>query len=404
MPAILHDKFYTPDPMARKCVGDLWRVLGMRPDALFIEPSAGAGAFCRHLPAERLIAIDIMPEGPDIATGDFLGFAAPDHPGRRVVIGNPPFGRNGALARAFLRHAMSFADIVAFILPASFAKSSMRRGIDRSFHLVHQSSFAGQSFETSDGSHAVNTVFQIWERRDALRQDDPTPVSQSDFAFVPDIREADLVIRRVGTRAGTVLRVPAITADGTLPTGYAPSSNYYIKAVGCDPGSLEQRLASLDLAGLAQDAVCPSLSKRDLIRAYVAAHGQLEAPLGRTVARRGSIRASDLGCVAPAQFTKAVRIMMGHASTASSSGRKCCMIDAGEWYGPPEVPTHETRNIGRRDHNSIRQMAGRWNTVPPEPPPPRKMVRHGFSRPPASRPHPMVTSASGSCRDIKRAA
>jgi hypothetical protein len=285
MPAIAHDKFYTPDPMARKCVGDLWRVLGMRPDDLFIEPAAGAGAFCRHLPAERLIAIDIMPEGPGIATGDFLGFTAPDHPGRRVVIGNPPFGRNGALARAFLRHAMSFADIVAFILPASFAKPSMRRGIDRNFHLVHQSSFAGQSFETSDGGHAVNTVFQIWERRDALRQDDPTPVSQSDFAFVRDIREADLVIRRVGTRAGTVLSVPAITADGTLPTGYAPSSNYYIKAVGCDPGSLEQRLASLDLAGLSQHAVCPSLSKQDLIGAYVAAHGQLEAPRRRTVAR-----------------------------------------------------------------------------------------------------------------------
>ncbi|MCT4331856.1 hypothetical protein MU516_03110 [Paracoccus sp. YLB-12] len=143
MPAIAHDKFYTPGPMARKYVGDLWRVHGMRPDDLFIKPSAGAGAFCPHLPAERLIAIDIMPEGPGIAIGAFLGFTAPDHPGRRVVIGDPPFGRNGPLARAFLRHAMSFADIVAFILPASSAKPSMRRGIDRSFHLVHWTSLAG---------------------------------------------------------------------------------------------------------------------------------------------------------------------------------------------------------------------------------------------------------------------
>ena len=47
------DKFYTPDATARQCIGQLWRQVGMRADDLFIEPSAGAGAFCRHLPAKR---------------------------------------------------------------------------------------------------------------------------------------------------------------------------------------------------------------------------------------------------------------------------------------------------------------------------------------------------------------
>lgn len=269
MPAILHDKFYTPLPIVRKCVGALWRALGMRPDDLFVEPSAGAGAFCRHLPQNRLMALDIAPEAEGIATGDFLAFEPPAHEGRVVVIGNPPFGRNGAMARAFLRHAMGFADIVAFILPVSFAKPSMQRGIDQRFHLIHETQLGDQHFETSEGDHVVNTVFQIWQKRDVPRQIETDPVAHVDFTFVANIHDADLVIRRVGGRAGAVLDRPIATEDGTLPPGYSRSSNYFIKAVGCDPGTLEERLRSLDLSRPAGIAVYPSLSKRELIGAYI---------------------------------------------------------------------------------------------------------------------------------------
>ncbi|MCQ0969565.1 hypothetical protein MLD63_03840 [Paracoccus sp. TK19116] len=206
MPTIPHDKFYTPDATARRCIGDLWRISGMRGDDLFIEPSAGA--FCRHLPQDHLIALDIKPEAVGIATGDVLDFEAPELAGRRIVIGNPPFGRNGMLARAFMRQAMQFADIVAFILPASYAKPSMQRGIDRHYHLVHQANLPAQVFETSDGEQRVNTVFQIWERRDHLRNADAGLVSQFHFAFVKDISDADLVIRRVGAWAGSCRRLP----------------------------------------------------------------------------------------------------------------------------------------------------------------------------------------------------
>lgn len=271
MPAILHDKFYTPAPTARKCVGALWRVRGMQPDDLFVEPSAGAGAFCRHLLQDRLLALDIAPEAEGITAGDFLAFEAPAHGGRIVVIGNPPFGRNGALARSFLRHAMEFADIVAFILPASFAKPSMQRGIDPRFHLMHSSHLDDQHFETAEGHHVVNTVFQIWQKRDELRQVESEPAVEIDFAFVADIRAADLVIRRVGARAGAVLARPSLTHEGPVPSGYSPNSNYFIKAVGCDPARLEERLRALDLSRLAGNAVYPSLSKRELVGAYIEA-------------------------------------------------------------------------------------------------------------------------------------
>ena len=407
MPDILYDKFYTPDATARKCVGTLWRTLGMQPDDLFIEPSAGAGAFCRHLPADRLIALDIAPEGGCIATGDFFDFVAPGHAGRCIVIGNPPFGRNGALARAFLRHAMGFADIVAFILPASFAKPSLQRGIDRRFHLVHQSSLAGQPFETSDGSHVVNTVFQIWEKRNSLREDTPEIIGPSDFAFVHDIRDADLVIRRVGTRAGAVLEMPAMIADGILPAGYASSSNYYIKAVGCDPLLLEHRLTSLDLARHAQYAVCPSLSKRDLVAAYVEAYGQeapAAVPVHLTITRKASIRASALACNDPALSTKAIHVIFDHTSMASLPERGCRMNGAGGRLEPPDVSLPESQPPEKRGCKGKYHIPLYWNAAPPEPPPLRRTVWHGiYPQPPDRRPH-VSSPANDPCRGLKRVA
>ena len=273
MTDITLDKFYTPDATARRCIGQLWRQMGMRADDLFIEPSAGAGAFCRHLPAERTIALDIAPDADGILTGNFLDFEPPVHEGRRIVIGNPPFGRNGALARAFLRHATAFADVIVFILPASFAKPSMQRGIDRHFHLVHQTHLGAAAFETCEGLRKVRTVLQIWERHDHPRAEDVClQATQEHFEFVRDIEQADLVVRRVGVRAGEVLDIPPLSDGGALPPGYSASSNYYLKSKGCDPATLARRLQALDLAAAAAAAVCPSLSKQELVDAYTEKH------------------------------------------------------------------------------------------------------------------------------------
>lgn len=373
MPAILHDKFYTPDATARRCVGQLWQTLGLRSDDLFIEPSAGAGAFCRHLPRERLIALDIAPEAKGIATADFLGFEAPMHGGRRIVIGNPPFGRNGALARAFLRQAMGFADIVAFILPASFAKASMQRGLDRRFHLAHESRLEDQHFETCAGEHVVNTVFQVWERREILREAAPDVPDPGDFAFVRDIRDADLVIRRVGARAGAVLAVPDLTAEGGLPPGHSPNSNYYLRAVGCDPAILAQRLGALDLARLARNAVCPSLSRRDLVACYLAAR-VAAARLAATNARPQPRHAAGSS---PAGAPTLRIAALPSVPCSLQAGTKASLADAAsvrgaeERSGPMTSAASRLRviSVALRDPASAKK-AGRVVTSPqPEPSP-----------------------------------
>lgn len=365
MPDIPFDKFYTPDPTARKCVGALWRVLGMQADDLYIEPSAGAGAFCRHLPAVRLIALDIAPEADGIEMADFLEFDAPAHAGRKIVIGNPPFGRNGALARAFLRHAMSFADIVAYILPASFAKASMQRGIDRRFHLIHEALLDDQHFETRDGDHVVNTVFQIWMKRKVLREIASQPDEQADFAFVQDIRDADLVIRRVGGRAGAVLERPVRTADGQLPAGYSPNSNYYIKALGGDPDVLIRRFQALDLARPARRAVCPSLSKRELVAAYEAMHGVEAVPaptvtaLGRQVTRARTVTCARIGPTLARASTTCTGPMMRTAPPAQALGHP-----ANDGVAPRlRSPMLDRGDAATSQRRPIRDRGAEWHTA-----------------------------------------
>lgn len=292
---IPHDKFYTPGLVAKNCVARVAEVVGLRPDDLYIEPSAGAGAFCAHLPAERLIALDIAPDGPDIETGDFLQFQFPEHDARLIVIGNPPFGHNGGLARQFLRKAMEHADIVAFILPGSYAKPSVQRGINRFFHLVHEDVLADQAFETPAGEQKVRTVYQIWARQAEPRDIRPESMPEPDFTFVRDISDADLVIRRVGARAGTVFAVPDVVASTVSPKGCSRNSNYFIRADGCDPVGLMARLQALDLSALAQDGIMPSLSKPDILAAYDAWAG------------RGLVSTVQEPCIGPAAKDVATR-------------------------------------------------------------------------------------------------
>ena len=55
-----------------------------------------------------------------------------------LVVGNPPFGRMGKLAKAFMRKCETFADYIAFILPASFCKASVARQMPKTLHLIYQ--------------------------------------------------------------------------------------------------------------------------------------------------------------------------------------------------------------------------------------------------------------------------
>lgn len=54
------DKFYTKNSVAKDCFDFLQNNLNISKEAIYLEPSAGGGAFLDYLP--NYIALDIKPE------------------------------------------------------------------------------------------------------------------------------------------------------------------------------------------------------------------------------------------------------------------------------------------------------------------------------------------------------
>lgn len=198
------DKFYTRPDVAASIVATLLDRMPALREWQWIEPSAGGGAFLAALPANiraRAIAIDLVPAAPGILQGNFLEWTPPPATQPRILFGNPPFGRQGSLAKKFIATAASMADAIAFILPRSFLKPSMSRAFPPNFHLVWSSELDPASFLVNGESYAVPTVAQLW-----VKQETPRTVaadaSPEGFAYVASTDPYTLSIRRVGVNAG----------------------------------------------------------------------------------------------------------------------------------------------------------------------------------------------------------
>ena len=164
------DQFYTDAATVQQCIAlakQFIRDAGIKNPG-YIEPAAGDGAFLAALPPSSIIiAMDLAPAAPQIPQADFLRW---NYPGRRrpknlVVIGNPPFGKRGNLAVAFLNHAARQAATVAFILPACFRKYGIQKQIAPDLTLQIQHDLDWNQYRLPDGrKQCLNTVFQIWSR------------------------------------------------------------------------------------------------------------------------------------------------------------------------------------------------------------------------------------------------
>ena len=270
-----HDQYYTNPATADFCVQQV-RALAVarQKDAFFLEPSAGAGAFLNLLPPKSRTGLDIAPAHPEVVQADFLSYTPPAELARRpvIVLGNPPFGRNSSLALKFINHAARFARVVAFILPKTFQKAHSIRRIDRHLHLVAEYPIPSYAFIFESQPWDVPCVFQIWERRDVLRQDSESIRTHADFAFVPR-QEADFAIRRVGRSAGAVFREFE---------RFAKSSHHFVKAV--NPEQVMAVLESIDWSPVRGQTACvPCVGKEEIVRMYAAckAAGSALATLDR---------------------------------------------------------------------------------------------------------------------------
>ena len=193
-------QFYTTPELAAR----FYRVFQIYFDPagfLMLEPSAGCGAFSKLLPAGSF-GCDIEPMVAGIYEVDFLKLTI--HSNQRIVcIGNPPFGINANLAKAFFNRAASFSDVIAFILPKTFRKTGTINSLDDRFHLLHEEEVPDDAFIFQGKVRSVPTVFQIWIRRDYRRARLPDIKTHAEFEFAP-AKDADFALQRVGKDAGKV--------------------------------------------------------------------------------------------------------------------------------------------------------------------------------------------------------
>lgn len=263
------DQFYTRPEVAAACVAWALAEIGAAggpPPALWVEPSAGGGAFLHRLPRPRM-GIDVSPGAPDVARADFLSWLPPPGLGGPVaVVGNPPFGRNASLAVRFFNRAASFAEWVAFVVPRTFQKESLLRRLDPRMRLVAERPLPPGSFTLAGAVRDVPCVFQVWRRLPPAaacpHRPPPRPRAHPDFAFTTADR-ASVAVQRVGARAGRA------SVDGLRKS---PSSHYFLRpAPGVPAAALLAALARADWSGLrSRTAGNPSVSKGDVVAAYEA--------------------------------------------------------------------------------------------------------------------------------------
>ena len=208
------DQYYTSPQVAASCFKKITEICPEVLEYQWIEPSAGKGVFLKLAPVDR-IGIDV--EGGDgIIRGDFLLWE-PGIEKKRIFFGNPPFGRQGSMAKAFIGHAAKFAEVIAFILPRSFVKPSMSRAFPLQFHCLHSEEIGKNAFEVNEKAYDVPCVFQIWKKKNEPRVVEKG-VKEVGFKYVRD--SYDIAFRRVGGLAGRCY----VAAEGI-----SPQSHYFWK-------------------------------------------------------------------------------------------------------------------------------------------------------------------------------
>jgi len=214
------DQFYTKQSIAKECVESILTAIPESQQYQWVEPSAGNGSFLKALPPTiQSIGIDLDPKMDGIVKQDFLAWT-PTEETKRVFFGNPPFGKQGSLAKSFIQHSSQYAEIIAFILPRSFLKPSMTRAFPTKFHCILEKELPKNSFEVNSIAYDVPCVFQIWQKKETDRPK-ANLVKEVGFKYVKTCDVWHIAFRRVGGKAGTCYMKG--TGD------YSVQSHYFLK-------------------------------------------------------------------------------------------------------------------------------------------------------------------------------
>lgn len=266
------DKFYTLPSVASSLLDDINDYIcnhcvgAMKArDIRYLEPSAGAGAFSSRLPGGS-VAMDIAPASADIKRADFLQFNSLD-PALAdyfwVTVGNPPFGKNSSLAVRFFNKAAEFSDVIAFIVPKTFAKASIQNRLDNRFFIKKDVVVPEDAFILDDEKVNVPCVFQIWVKSPTKKRPKiVTSKTHPDFMYVTKDK-GDFAFQRVGVNAGAVKTKP-------YTRNLSPASHHFIRAVDRDKKDVVlEKFRGIDWDNVKHNtAGNPSIAKTEIISCY----------------------------------------------------------------------------------------------------------------------------------------
>lgn len=202
------DKYYTKDIVVELCLNLVKKYIHLNTYDLIVEPSAGNGSFITGIKSlsSNFRFYDLEPDNNEIIKQDYLLFdygSMKETFSKIHIIGNPPFGRQSSLAIKFIKKSCEFCDSISFILPKSFKKDSLKKTFPLNFHLIFEIDLPDKSFLVDGVEHNVETVFQIWEKKDVLRTiiKNEEPLN---FVFIKKNENPDISFRRVGVNAGII--------------------------------------------------------------------------------------------------------------------------------------------------------------------------------------------------------
>jgi hypothetical protein len=255
------DKFYTKDSVVKSCLNLVKKYIEINTDDLIVEPSAGNGSFITGIKSltRNFRFYDLEPDNDEIIKQDYLLYNCgiiKNTFSKIHIIGNPPFGRQSSLAIKFIKKSCEFCNSLSFILPKSFKKDSLKKTFPLNFHLIFEIDLPDNSFLVDGVEHNVETVFQIWEKKDILRttikNDEPL-----NFAFVGKTENPDISFRRVGVNAGVI---------DTRIDNKSIQSHYFIKFKNGNDNNID-KLKAIQFNH--NNTVGPrSISKQELIKEF----------------------------------------------------------------------------------------------------------------------------------------
>lgn len=263
------DKFYTIEPVVKRCLNSIESFYNWNNWDMIIEPSAGNGSFLLKLPPTKRIGIDISPEHSEIIKQDFLTYQPPENLKKILVVGNPPFGRVSSLAIKFFNHSAKWADVIAFIIPRTFRRISVQNKLNINFHLKYDEDIPTEPCSFIP-SMMAKCCFQIWEKKEIKRIIIDLPSIHEDWDFLdfgpkddkgqptPPIG-ADFAIRAYGGKCGEI-------AQNNLEL-LSPKSWHWIKCK-LDKLTLIERFKSLDYSISLDTARQNSIGKKELVKLY----------------------------------------------------------------------------------------------------------------------------------------